>query len=153
MLAIAGDDQRNFLVARIQGEVLEWQGLQRDGTPSGSGQIPIGIASNRILGAFWTGENFLLSVARGGEITPGPARIELSGIRLTREASRIDEAPVLFADVFTNLPATATRMSLRNAKTLDLLYYRALNEAGLHYEHPRLVFRSIHDSPRRRSMR
>lgn len=153
MLTVAGDDQRNFLVARIKGEVLEWQGLQRDGTRSGSGQVPIGIASIRILGAFWTGENFLLSLARGGQITPGPARIELSGLRLTREAARIDETPVLFANVFTNLPATATGMSLRNGRTLDLLYYHALDEAGLFYEWPRLVFRSIHDSPRRRTVR
>ena len=153
MLTVAGDGQRNFVVARINGEVLEWRGLQNDGTPSGAGQIPIGIASNRSLGAFWTGENFLLSLARGGEITPGPARIELSGLRLTREAARIDEAPVLFANVFTSLPATTVRMSLRNGKTLDLVYYRALDEAGLYYEFPRLVFRSVHDSPRRRTMR
>jgi len=153
MLTVAGDDQRNFVVARINGEILEWRGLQSDGTPSGAGQTPIGIASNRILGAFWTGENFLLSLARGGEITPGPARIELSGLRLTREAARIDEAPVLFANVFTNLPANASRMSLRNGRTLDLLYYRSLDQAGLYNEWQRLVFRSIHDSPRRRTVR
>jgi hypothetical protein len=107
----------------------------------------------RIAGAFWTGENFVLSIARRDEITPGPARIELSALRLTREAAAIDQTHISFATVFTTLPASPAAMWLRNGKTLDMLYYRALDEAGLYYEWPRLVFRSIHDSPRRRSMR
>lgn len=150
MFEAASTGGPEVLAARIREDnVLEWQRVFLDGRVGARSEVALPEAG-MTLQTFFTGENFLLVLTRAGA---APDRIDLYGLRVDVSGAPIDPAPVHFESAYTVLPPAFATANLRNGTTLDLAYFRALDEAGMFHEFPRLVFRSVHDSPRRRVVR
>lgn len=153
MFAAAGRGAEDVLTAGIRsgvaGDVLEWRRVLPDGSTAAQGAVPLPEAGMTVQ-SFFTGQNYLLLLTKTAS---GPNRIDFFGFRVDVSGAAIDTAPVRFASAFTTLPPLYAGATLRDETTLDFAYFRPLDDAGLFQQFPRVVFRSLHDAPRRRVVR
>ncbi len=139
--ASRGDD---VLTAGILNGAIQWQRVLLDGKVAARGAMPLP-APGMTLQTFFTGDNYLILLTK---TESAPNRLDLYGIRVDASGAAIDVAPMRFSSAFTTLPPSFVTATLRDATTIDLAYVRALDAQS-----PRLVFRTVHDSPRRRVVR
>jgi hypothetical protein len=137
------------LTTRIVNGAVEWQRVLLDGTVAARNSVPLP-APGMTLQTFFTGENYLLLFTR---TESNPSRLELYGFRVDLSGAAIDAAPERFAGAFTALPSVFASANLRDETTIDLAYFRPLGDEDVFAESSRLVFRTVHDSPRRRVIR
>ena len=128
---------------------LEWQRFLLDGTVAASGKVALPLTGMK-LQTYFTGENYLLLLAKE-QIAPN--RIELYGFRVDVSGAPIDTELVRFTTIFTNMQPFFHDAVVRDGKAIDVVYSRALDPVTLTDYFTRLVFRTVHDSPRRRVVR